>query len=76
MNRVAILTSLVGVAALFTFKRRWMIVNFAISPLKKRVFVPYHVAIIWADHFLLKNVNANRKEWPRFLIIYLQPFQN
>jgi hypothetical protein len=48
MNRVAIPTPLgAGVAALLTFKRRW-IVNFATSHLKKRVFVPYHVAIISA----------------------------
>jgi ABC-type molybdate transport system permease subunit len=48
MNRVAILTPLVvGVAALFTFKRRW-IENFAMSHLKKHVFVPFHVAIISA----------------------------
>jgi hypothetical protein len=37
----------VGVAALFTFKRRW-IVNFATSHLKKPVFVYYHVMIISA----------------------------
>jgi hypothetical protein len=49
MNRLVLQTPLVvGVAALFTFKRRWWIVNFVTSGLKKWVFVPYHVVIISA----------------------------